>query len=86
LTRRSPVHQGGEYEDTKEGSRGGATTYYEVDGLGSVTSLTSAAVTLAQTYTGSSRVDLPDVAENPTWGAVLRQNVIRVENGAIRFA
>jgi RHS repeat-associated protein len=34
--------------------RGGATSYYEADGLGSVTSLTNAAGTAAQTYTYDS--------------------------------
>src|SRR6266702_8779242 len=34
--------------------RGGATSYYDADGLGSVTSLSSAAGSLAQTYTYNS--------------------------------
>src|SRR6266581_9280339 len=34
--------------------RGGATSYYDADGLGSVTSLSSAAGSLAQTYTYDS--------------------------------
>ena len=46
--------QGASFDDPLALLRGGTTSYYETDGLGSVSSLTNAAGVLAQTYTFDS--------------------------------